>query len=457
MKNLTLLLLLFFCSNSLIFAQSNEDDPFKRDPFFTKSLDDFFGLTSEDEVEQSEEKRSTERVFRTLSYTGIDLGGGFEAGPYFSNELYSQYPNLPMIHYNRVNGLFLGVRKERMQWHHYSSLFSIPHIHPHGFIGYGTASKDWEYSLGVERRFGEKRRFMIGAEFYDAISTEDYNRTGLIENSLTSFFAAYDYMDYQKKEGFGVYAVHRTARWFETAFSFNRDSYSSLNQNTSYTLFGNSDKYRINPPVDALSDKIEMDRYSASVAFNPKKILVADRFTVSALTAVEFADNNNTDEDYRYKKYWSTLTLFYNFEPGSVLRWRINAGGITGNAPEFKSFYLGGIGTLRGSPYKFFSGNQTLASNLEIQFGRPSNRPGEWISDYNVNILLFLDSGWAKDIEKLRTGGSFTSGFKDFEFSQMQHDAGVGIGSGAVRFEAAWPLKQFEGTPTFWIRFNPTF
>ena len=457
MKNLTLLLLIFFCSNSLIFAQTSDEDPFKRDPFFTKSLDDFFGLTTEEEIEESEEKRTTEKVFRTLSYTGIDLGGGFEAGPYFSNELYSQYPNLPMIHFNRVNGLFLGVRKERMQWHQYSSLFSIPHIHPHGFIGYGTASKDWEYSLGVERRFGEKRRFMIGTEFYDAISTEDYNRTGLIENSLTSFFAAYDYMDYQKMQGFGVYAVHRTARWFETAFSYNRDSYSSLNQNTSYTLFGNSDNYRINPPVDALSDEIEMDRYSASIAFNPKNILVADRFTVSALAAVELADNKNTDEAYRYNKYWSTLKLFYNFEPGSVLRWRINAGGITGNAPDFKSFYLGGIGTLRGSPYKFFSGNQMLASNLEIQFGRPSSRAGEWISDYNMNILLFLDSGWVKDIEELRTGGNFTAGFKDVEFSQMQHDAGVGIGSGAVRFEAAWPLKQFEGTPTFWIRFNPTF
>jgi hypothetical protein len=39
----------------------------------------------------------------------------------------------------------------------------------------------------------------------------------------------------------------------------------------------------------------------------------------------------------------------------------------------------------------------------------------------------------------------------------MQHDAGVGIGSGLLRFELAWPLKEFDGTPTFWVRLNPTF
>lgn len=41
--------------------------------------------------------------------------------------------------------------------------------------------------------------------------------------------------------------------------------------------------------------------------------------------------------------------------------------------------------------------------------------------------------------------------------STIQHDAGIGLGSGSLRFEVAWPLKTFDPTPTLWLRLNPTF
>lgn len=41
--------------------------------------------------------------------------------------------------------------------------------------------------------------------------------------------------------------------------------------------------------------------------------------------------------------------------------------------------------------------------------------------------------------------------------SRFQHDVGIGLGSGSLRFEMAWPLKTFDSTPTLWVRFNPTF
>jgi hypothetical protein len=438
-----------------LFGQQTDDDPFKRDPIFTKPLDDFFGVGSEEKAET--ESTGAEVALKRLNVSGIDLGGSLEAGPYYSNELYSQYPNLPMIHFNRVNGLFLGIKKERMQWHRFGNLFNIPQIQPHGFIGYGTASKSWEYALGLEKLIGERKRLMIGGEFHRATSTEDHHRVGLIETSITSFLASYDYLDYHKMEGYGVYAVYRTKSWIEAAFSYNRDTFSSLDQNTAYSLFGRGSIYRSNPPVDIFSDEIELDRYSISLAFNPRNVLLSNRFTFSALLGAELADNAASDEPYRYNKYWSTLKLFYNFEPGSVLRWKINSGGITGNAPDFKEFYLGGIGTLRGSPFKFFNGNQVVSSNLEVQFGRPSSRAGEWIRDYNLHILLFLDSGWTRQIPDLINSDNPLSGFKEFKFSDLQHDAGAGIGTGAFRAELAWPLKEFDGRPVFWLRFNPTF
>jgi len=451
-------LLLFIPLTGL--AQQQDEDPFKRDPIFNKSLEELLGLEQAKVDEELDDNGSDEaqRAVRRLSYRGLDLGGDFEAGPYFSNELYSQYPNLPMIHFNRVNGLFLGIRKERMQWHRYSSFLDIEQIHPHGFIGYGTASKEWEYALGVEKLIGENRRFMIGGEFHRATSTEDHHRTGLIENSLTAFFASYDFLDYHQMEGFGLYTVYRTQRWFEAAFSYNRDTFRSQERNTTYSLFGKSSPYRLNPPVDRFSDQIDLDRYSFSFSFNPKNVLLADRFTFAADFGAELADNSSSDENYRYNKYWSELKLFYNFEPGSVLRWRVKAGGITGDAPDFKKFYLGGIGTLRGSPFKYLQGDNMLLSNLEVQFGRSSNRPGVWVRDYNMHILLFLDSGWTQSAATFTVPDpDVNSGFSSFKFSDLQHDAGFGLGTSAFRFEIAWPLKEFDTKPAFWIRFNPTF
>ena len=461
-RNLLFAVLVFLVSPLTLAAQqTNEEDPFKRDPIFTRPLEDFFGVEREsseaDTLDAGGAAEKTTRAVKRLSLRGFDLGGNLEAGPYYSNALYSQYPNLSMLHFNRVNGLFIGLRKERMQWHRYDSFFNIPQIQPHGFIGIGTASKEWEYALGVEKLIGEEKHFMVGGEVYNATGTEDFLRTGLIENSLTAFFAGYDFMDYHNMDGFGLYSVFRTDRWFEAAFSYNRDTFTSLEQNTAYTLFGRSGTYKPNLPIDAFSDEIDLDRYSFSLAFNPRNLLLSNYLTVSALFKAELADNAASDASYRYNKYETTLRFYYNFEPGSVLRWRVQAGGITGNAPDFKNFFLGGIGILRGTPYKFFTGNQMLASNLEVKFGQPSSRTGEWMRDYNIHFLLFLDSGWVREIPDLFDSSGAFSGFDEFSIADMQHDAGAGIGSGAFRVEVAWPLKTFDKSPALWIRFNPTF
>lgn len=438
--------------------QVDREDPFKRDPFFTKSLEDMFGLDSEEgDIEEVDDSVEADRAVRRLSRRGVDFGGSFSAGPYYSSALYSQYPNLNMWHFNRVNGLFMGIGKERMQWHRRGNFLYIPQIEPHGFIGWGTASKRWEYAIGAEKMIGASNRFMIGGEFHKATGTEDYERVGLTETSITSFMAGYDFLDYHLAEGFGFYALYRTSRWLEAGFSYNRDTFSTLNQTTAFSIFGKSANYSPNPPIDRNSNEIDLDIYSVSIALNPRKVLISNHFTISGKVMMELADNKQSDQDYRFNKYQADASLYYNFEPGSVLRWRVQSASIVGFAPDFKQIYLGGIGTLRGSPYKFFSGNRMLASNLEVQFGRPSSRAGEWIRDYNLHLLLFLDSGWVQNFTDLEESGGIFDGFSSMSFSDFQHDAGIGLGSGSLRFEMAWPLKTFDSTPTLWVRFNPTF
>jgi len=432
--------------------EEEEEDPFRRSVIFGPSIEELLEDPSF-EFDESEIQRNA----RYLANTGLDLGGGFEAGPYYSNALYSQYPNLPAVHFNRVNGLFISIKKERMQWYRRSSFLAIPEIQPHGFLGIGTATGTVDYAFGLERLFGDSRRFMLGAEFHRATGTEDYWRTGLIENSLTSLFASYDYLDYYRLNGFGIYAVYRTNRLIEAAFSYNADRVTSLEQETSFSLFGYSNTYRPNPPIDQNADEIDIDSYNFSLSINPRKVLLSEEFTISGAVGVELADNGRTDSDYRYSKYWASTELYFNVDQGSVLNWRLRAESITGNAPDFKASYLGGIGSLRGSPYKFYKGNQSLLSNIELKIGTPGVTTGRWLRTYNMHFLAFLDSGWVQQNENLENNSGIFNGFGDATLNNFQHDAGVGIGNGVLRLEVAWPLNNFESEPNFWIRFNPTF
>src|SRR6056297_1041919 len=456
-KFLQILTILLLFPLLLAAQQKSEEteDPFKRDPIFNQSLEELMGKDSE----KPEDSTSVEvqRRFRSFQQEGIDFDGALEAGPYNTNPLYNRFPNLPMIHYNRVNGLFLGIMKERMQWYDYGSVVDLNKFRVHGMIGYGTASTRWDYAIGLERFIGRSDRILIGAEFHRAAATDDYWRVGLIESTFTALFASYDFPDYHLKDGFGTYVAVRGKRWFEGAFSYNNDDFSSLSVNTRFSFFGKESVFRPNQPIDLTTDETNIQRLNFALSFNPKRLILSRYFSMSAMTEIELADNSDFENDFSYNSYLAELNIFSNFEPGSVLKWRLRTGSISGNAPLFKQFQLGGIGSLRGSPYKVFTGNQMLLSNIELQFGSVIGWDNEWVDFDSYYTTLFIDSGFARQSSELLESSSPFDDMDGFKFSNLQHDIGVGIGSDLFRAELAWPLKRFGSTPAFWIRFNPTF
>lgn len=439
-------------------SETKSEDPFTEDPLFTRSLNDLLGISSDS---SGEGRNYLGRIY----HHGLDHEGALEAGPYSSHALYGTYPTLPMLHFNRVDGLFLGIRRERMQWHADNRLLGIPNIRPHGMLGYAFASGRWQYSLGAERYVGDRRHVMVGAEYHNATTTDDYWRVGLNETSLTSFAGGYDHMDYYSQQGWGAYVLFRTNRLFEGGVAFNDDRYSSLQRSTTWAFFGSGGRYRPNPPVDRIGgtavDTVDISALTFSASYNPKRLVLAPRFTFSARAEVEVADAGISSSDYGYTRWLAELFSFYNFERGGVLKHRLRMGGITGGAPLMKQFQLGGVGSLRALPFKSLStgagGNQMLLSNLEVQFGSPDFGSGGWIDFEDIYMSLFLDSGWLTRSDRMSRGGGPFDGFSDFRAGDLYHNAGLGLGSNSVRCELAWDLENTSRSPVFWIRFNPTF
>src|SRR5690625_7976712 len=96
-----------------------------------------------------------------------------------------------------------------MQWYRYSQFLNIPGINPHGFIGWGTASKEWEYAIGAEKLIDRKGHLMVGGEYQRGSATEDFNRVGLNETTLTLLIEGYDFPDNYKLKDLDISTLIR--------------------------------------------------------------------------------------------------------------------------------------------------------------------------------------------------------------------------------------------------------
>lgn len=464
MQKLTATIFLFLFITTTALGQVEPDstaDPFENDPFFSAPFGSFGDSHSTSDTTTHHPK--TERFVMSLNDEGLDFREIIESGPKNSNPLYSVYPSLPMIHYNRVSSLFLGIKKERMQWHHHNEWLGIPNIQAHGMIGYSTGQREWQYSLGLERIIGKKDHIIIGGEYHNATTTNDEWRVGLNETSITAFTAGYDYLDYYKQKGWGAYLLARTHRYFEGGIAFSDDQFSSLSKETNWSLFGKEERYRSNPPVALQNgtavDKVNLSSLTLSASFNPKRLVLTKNVTLSLSGTAEFADPGiGTTSDYDYTKYSGELISYINFEPGGVFKYRLRMSSIAGEAPHFKQLYLGGVGTLRALPYKSLgSGNKMVLSNAVVQFGQPKRGASDWINFDDFYLSLFLDSGWVNDESGLENSQSSSTGFSNFAITDLKHNGGIGLGSSLIRAEVAWDLNTPSRAPVFWLRLNPTF
>ncbi|MEX2601664.1 MAG: BamA/TamA family outer membrane protein, partial [Balneolaceae bacterium] len=243
----------------------------------------------------------------------------------------------------------------------------------------------------------------------------------------------------------------------EGAVSYNFDEFSTLYHNSNFSIFGRGRHFLPNRPIDDSVDQTDVRRLNLALSFNPRKLILLPKFTFSGTIQAELAGLDSFENDFPYNRYLAQMLFYYNFEPGSMFSWRVRSGSITGEAPGFRRFRLGGIGSLRATPYKSLEGNQMLLSNLEVHFGRENRYSGSWVNLNQFHLILFLDSGWAQQDEQLAESDNPFQGFDNFRLSDMTHDAGIGAGSGLFRFELAWPLNADHRSPTFWVRFNPTF
>ncbi|MTI86628.1 MAG: hypothetical protein FH748_01525 [Balneolaceae bacterium] len=405
---------------------------------------------------------SLNKTFHSLDVSDIQDGidGDFYSGSSFGlrNLLYSAYPVLQPLRFNRVDGLFLGIENERMNYNK-KDFLGIESIDLHGMIGYSVGQQNWQYAAGLEAALDDDKNILIGGELHNSTSTNDYWRLGRTENSITALSAGHDYYDYFNVEGYGAYVLIKAGNVMELGASYNADIYSSLDISSQYSVFGDAKNYRPNPAIDQDFDEINQESVTLGLTLNPGQSIKNSLFSSTLSVKAEIANLPSSVNDFLYNKYVAETKLQLKLNSSSIVQWRMLGSSITGDAPDFKKLALGGIGTMRATGYKHFTGNQMLLSNLEIEFGKSSNsNKHNWADLKHTSLSLFIDSGWTQSNSNLFTADSSPfDGFERFSFSNLSHNAGIGLGYEMVRFEVATPIAGAEGATTFWVRFNPTF
>jgi hypothetical protein len=137
--------------------------------------------------------------------------------------------------------------------------------------------------------------------------------------------------------------------------------------------------------------------------------------------------------------------------PGD-LAWMVRGGWAGTGTPEWRTFVLGGRGTLPGEPYRAYGGRRLALTRLEwwLPFRLPSPRMGSWVqAGSEASIAPFVAVGWSdQEVEGLPWAAS--EGLRPV----------LGVASellfNVVRVEAGWAPRTgrvaflLDASPSWW-------
>lgn len=363
------------------------------------------------------------------------------------------------LRYNRVEGLHIGGRVKKEYWRrrHPRSPFL------YGFAGYSFKAKDFQYQIGLEKGFFEDYRLAFGGEYHRMIDTPDRWIIPSSENSLAAFLLKEDFHDFYLREGGSGYIIQNFARNSTLSLTYHYDTLDSLSKNTNWSLFGGKKRFRENPNMNIGENRSEIRSVVGRIVFDTRNSV--KRTTRGWYVQAEWEHaGNGMGGDFDFDRI---LVDFRRYQPlgfGEGLDFRCRVGTSHGQLPWHRSYHLGGLGTLRGFPYKFLpngwdnpGGNRMVLAQLEYRMGS-QDLPDEldWGILELFNLILFVDVGW---VENVGVEQQFYEGFEDLTWSGLKSDVGLALAnrSGNMRIQIARRTDTGEKPFTFTFRINRPF
>ncbi|RME00883.1 MAG: hypothetical protein D6814_02655 [Calditrichaeota bacterium] len=349
--------------------------------------------------------------------------------------------------YNRVEGLFLGINFPPA----YGYKHGLMNLDLNGSLGYGLANKAWRYRIAAEMWFFSKNRILLGATAYDLTDTQDEWRIPTDENSLAASLIHEDFQDYFRREGYGFYLAHHLSNRLKARFGFFNERFYSLSKHTEWALFGGGKRFRENPAIDTGNSHA----YKASLVFDTRDRRANPTTGWLISTQAEFS-RPALGSDFDFDRWVIDVRRYIPLAYGENLDIRLRAATSRGHLPLQYRYYLGGLSTLRALGYKQLSGDRLVLANIEYSMHSWSERLRHSDLLNWINLVLFVDSGWAWFAP---APSSFSAGFEPLKFNQLVTDIGFALtdDDGSIRLNFARRIDGGRRDLVITFRLNRPF
>jgi hypothetical protein len=280
-----------------------------------------------------------------------------------------------LVHVNRVQGLAFGggatfgVSRRRAE------------IRPS--IGIGTS--DWRVTGGLTARLGTGRTQLALGAGRTIADFSDIAVVSPVINSLGAQEFGDDYGDYVLVDR--VRAEVRTRLDPRTTLALEPAIERTRSLDVAATPATGS--FRPNPPLGAGTyhiGRIRLERSGAGFAA---------RTSLGGSLSLEAGDRAGLGPGYLRAVLQSELGVSIG---ATRLRAQLYAGAGTDSLPAYRSFVLGGRGTLPGEPYRAYGGSRMALGRLEWRFDVPAPAIplGSYASTgHTLTLAPFLAAGWA--------------------------------------------------------------
>lgn len=313
-------------------------------------------------------------------------------------------------------------------------------------LGYGFSSKEAEGAVQLRINFFDKNPLHLYSIAYHEAKSEDWRTLPELENGLAYLLLKQDYHTRYLAEGYRFGSVLRLFQHLRL-----KGEYVYQNEDTMTVYHHN--KLSVEPTVTHVDPGRNTGyRFSGSLALGNDGMSLPGALQLDFLYEYYSSSMGGTwdfDKLYLSGQYIGTIGHAIQYRNRIVAATLRDKQESVNTHPNHYEFMPGGMGTIRGIPYKSLQGQRMFLMNQELGVG----------IDNNLWFFGFIDVGMTDEI---KSGSSLKDQLTDFSKNEWVSTIGLGIETGStrefgVRFDIAKDLSTSKAPWISYFRLSRTF
>ncbi len=303
------------------------------------------------------------------------------------------------------------------------------------------------YSMSLDQPLIESRAIRLGLALYRKTDDDGFGQIGAIENAVATWALRWDYRDWFERSGFaaGVEADFGP-RWTGSA-TWNSDDHTSITRLADgiSPAFRQHEPMRENPAID--DGRIQSITLAA--AYDSRSSKDVPRSGMWHRVAMETA-GGSLDGDFTYHRWFGDFRAYVSPSPSHRLKTRVMLGtaGDDDVLPLQRSFAIGGVGTLRATPFRQLRGEHLFLWNADWAWEVLRRSSKNTAVKMGLSVVAFSDLGLAWHAPR-------------WDLAQQRPAWNVGLGAGTTderfRVYAGKDMRDDDAAVHWTVRVAQTY